>query len=167
MNNHRQLTQDLVQMAQSAHFLDGLARLDEAQLKRILAILSDPRAVQAVRRLVAMALDFKKGRHRESDVEASSSSTDQPEDLISALERLFNDSEKFRTVAEVARFAKSTLGINAAYQKESRHAYVRKLLHQLRRDPALLERASASLSENLSPKDEAYSLLYNYIRGRK
>lgn len=163
MKNHRQLTQDLLQIVQSAHFVESLAGLDEDQLNRILAILSDRRTVDGVRRLLVMALDFKRGRRdvKYSSIVDREDSTDFP----GILEKLFNDKEQFPAVADIAKFAKNTLGLNIPHKKRSRQTYVRQLSSHISRDPSLRAKSAEILSASLSPKDEAYSILYNYIRG--
>jgi|GEM_PF-5126070 len=163
---------DLVAMvehlAESGEVLNKLLQMPQERLDQVLHLLSDPNAVATLRRLLRTVRGIQGESRVKSRVAGKKASRHmEAEEFEAALHELFSDKTQFPTVSSIAEFSDSIFGVNVPYAKSSRDRYIRRVVRAVTASPKALYNARNALERSeITQKDEAYNLLYKFIRGR-
>ncbi len=178
---YRDLAQALDHLAESSHILDQMLKMPPHRVDLLLQLLSNPASVAAMRRLLStvrhMQLQDPRARvsggralQRKADGSKSSAPTSRgalTTDLEPLLRDVFKDQSRFPTVAAIAKFVHDVFRIEVPHQKLGRDRYIGRVVTALNKSPRALHSARAALADSEpSQRDEAYTALYNFIRGR-
>ena len=163
----KDLTADLEQLAESSKALERLLRIPPTQVDRLLALLSDPRALHALRRLLKVTHQLQTGNSRPPSGRVADSAGAEDLKMPAILEELFSDRERFPTVTSIGDFSRKVFQINVNYNRDSRGAFVRKVIRAVEGNRKAMIHAENALTDGqLREHDIAYATLYNFIRGR-
>lgn len=164
--SQRRLILTIQRLAETAEALTQLQRLSPAEIDQMIRILSDPAAVHALRQVLRAAQGAKPS-HRHSDrTRRNEQKAAEIKHLREVLETLFQDRDRFPSVASIAKFVKQVFRLSVPYEKQSRARYVGNLARSIAKNPRTMSYARRNLLEaDSSDKDDAYKILYEFIRG--
>ena len=167
-NRNSDLATMVYHLAEGSNALREFIRMPRDELKQLIDLLSDPGAVAALRATLVAALDMQGNSKSSSSATPSKSSKKlASDDFDLALRDLFSDREKFPTVSSISKFSRDVFGVNIPYAKKARDRYIRDIARAVSTNPKALFYARNVLGKKKNlQKDEAYKLLYGFIRGR-
>ncbi len=174
------IVQTLDHLAESSRVLDQLRRLPRDRVDYLISVLEEPAAVQSLIRLLRTVQEIGREDRLQrqgpslpftpGDIDALGSSASGRElarDLPVLLAQLFADSIRFPTVRSISDFVQDAFRITVPHQRLNRVRYIKKVVNAVRRSPKALHFARNNMVHApANTQDQAYSALYNFIRGR-
>ena len=154
-------------LAESAKLLDQLIRIPKKEVDKALSLLSDPKEVEALQQLLRTIKELQSGRRLRGTSKKPTYSIEF-EELGSVLANFLMDRQRFKTVTSISDFVMDVFKLDIPpHSGESRSRYITKVVRAINESPRALYHARNTLMHREpDPKDHAYMLLYNFIRGR-
>ncbi len=165
--NKNELTVAIKNLAVVSRALDQLLRMSPDDVDRVLHLLSDPKAVEDVRRLLKTVREIRRGPTIEPGPSVPGEYKAEALGLEVALDDLFADRDRFPTIASISQFVADVFKVKVTAMKDSRARYIRKVVRAIKGSRKALYHARNALAHGeMDRKDRAYGLLYDFIRGR-
>ena len=164
---NRTLVNAIGHLAASSKALDQLLRMSRDDIDRVLRLLTDQRAINDLRQLLKTVRRIQQGTSAPRVSLTAGARQQSEDDLEATLTRLFGDQKRFPTVTSIMKFAADVFKVRIPKGKDSRRRYVFKVVRAIKSNPKALYHARNKIAHGeMDQKDQAYVLLYNFIRGR-